>query len=84
MKRFALSVLCLFFIPSMINPLSVNAKTTFKLATVTPPHHAYALGAEEFARLVKEATRDEVIVKIYPGGQLGKGERELLEGLGDH
>ena len=65
----------------MINPLSVNAKTTFKLATVTPPHHAYALGAEEFARLVKEATRDEVIVKIYPGGQLGKGERELLEGL---
>ncbi|KPK21375.1 MAG: hypothetical protein AMK69_21895 [Nitrospira bacterium SG8_3] len=57
------------------------AKMTLKLAVVTPPHHAYALGAKEFARLVKDGTGGEVIIKVYAGGQLGKGERELLEGL---
>ncbi|MCP4666858.1 MAG: DctP family TRAP transporter solute-binding subunit, partial [Deltaproteobacteria bacterium] len=28
-----------------------------------------------------EGTRGEVIIKVYAAGQLGKGERELLEGL---
>jgi tripartite ATP-independent transporter DctP family solute receptor len=59
----------------------IHASTTFKLATVTPPHHAYNEGAREFARLVNELTGGEVVVKVFPGGQLGKGERELLEGL---
>ncbi len=58
-----------------------SAKTTLKLATVTPAHHAYNDGAREFARLVNEATNGEVVVKVFPGGQLGKGERELLEGM---
>jgi tripartite ATP-independent transporter DctP family solute receptor len=60
---------------------TAQAKTTLKLATVTPDHHAYTQGAQEFARLVKEATQGDVIIKVYGGGQLGKGERELLEGL---
>jgi len=57
------------------------AKTTLKLATVTPSHHAYNDGAREFSRLVQEATKGELVVKVFPGGQLGKGERELLEGM---
>jgi tripartite ATP-independent transporter DctP family solute receptor len=68
-----LAILTLFF--------RQTKKTTLKLAVVTPPHHAYALGATEFARLVEEGTNGEVIIKVYPSGQLGKGERELLEGL---
>lgn len=60
---------------------TASAKTTLKLATVTPSHHAYNEGAREFARLVGEATNGEVVVKVFPGGQLGKGERELLEGM---
>jgi tripartite ATP-independent transporter DctP family solute receptor len=61
--------------------LPVQAKTQLKLATVTPDHHAYTMGATEFANLVKEATKGEIIIKVYGGGQLGQGERELLEGL---
>jgi len=61
--------------------LPVQAKTTFKLATVTPAHHAYALGAQEFARLIEKGSEGQVIIKVFPAGQLGKGERELLEGL---
>lgn len=57
------------------------AKTTLKLATVTPDHHAYGQGAREFARLVKERTNGDVIIKVFTGGQLGKGERELLESM---
>lgn len=59
----------------------LHAAVTLKLATVTPPHHAYNEGAREFARLVNEATGGEVVIRVFPGGQLGKGERELLEGL---
>jgi len=52
-----------------------------KLATVTPPHHAYNEGAREFAKRIKEATGGAIDIRVYPGGQLGKGERELLEGM---
>lgn len=65
----------------LADPSLSPAKTTFKLATVTPPPHAYALGAAEFARLVEAGTGGEILIKVFPGGQLGKGERELLEGM---
>lgn len=81
MKRFEPIALLLFLTLTLIVTFPVYAKTTLKLAVVTPPHHAYALGAKEFARLVKDGSGGEVIVKVYAGGQLGKGERELLEGL---
>ena len=80
MKRFALTGLCLF-VALAVMPSPALPKTTLKLAVVTPPHHAYAIGAKTFARLVMEGTDGEVTIKVYPSGQLGKGERELLEGL---
>ena len=81
MKRSVLVILFLLSSLALTIASPAHAKMTLKLAVVTPPHHAYALGAKEFARLVKEGTGGEVIIKIYAGGQLGKGERELLEGL---
>jgi TRAP-type transport system periplasmic protein len=82
MKRCVLFGLLLSVYLLLISPLPMaGAKTTLKLATVTPPHHAYAVGANEFARLIEEGTGGEVVVKVFAGGQLGAGERELLEGL---
>lgn len=81
MKRSLLVTIPLLLTMTLIVAFPAYAKLTLKLAVVTPPHHAYALGAQEFARLVKEGTGGEVIIKVYAGGQLGKGERELLEGL---
>jgi tripartite ATP-independent transporter DctP family solute receptor len=52
-----------------------------KLATVVAPHHAYNEGAREFARRIAEATEGAIDIRVFPGGQLGKGERELLEGM---
>lgn len=81
MKRCIQMSLFLFLGLTLLITMPAQAKTTLKLATVTPAHHAYAVGAEEFARLVNEGTNGEVIVKVFSGGQLGKGERELLEGM---
>ena len=81
MKRFVAVLTVLALAALLVSAGAAMAKTTLKLATVTPSHHAYNDGAREFARLIKEGTNGEVIVKVYPGGQLGKGERELLEGM---
>ena len=81
MKRFAIVSVFLLCAIALILTAPAQAKTVLKLATVTPDHHAYTMGAREFARLVEDATKGEVVIKVYGGGQLGKGERELLEGL---
>jgi tripartite ATP-independent transporter DctP family solute receptor len=81
MKRGALFGVLLCLCLLLPSPSPLEAKMILKLATVTPPHHAYAVGAGEFARLVEEGTKGEVVVKVFAGGQLGTGERELLEGL---
>lgn len=66
-------------------PAAPAAKTEYKaqlkLATLTTKSHTYNLGADKFAQLVKERSKGRIEVKVYPDGQLGKGEREVLEGL---
>ena len=81
MKHFKFKLLIPAGLIVLLTFLPAQAKTTLKMATVTPDHHAYTRGAQEFARLVEEGTNGEVVIKVYGGGQLGKGERELLEGL---
>jgi tripartite ATP-independent transporter DctP family solute receptor len=55
-----------------------EAKTVFKLATMTPMDHIYNQGAARFAQLVKERSQGRIEIAVYPDGQLAKGERELL------
>lgn len=82
MRKAHLFVLCLLL--TVLLPFSAGAKEKtikLKLATVIPAKHAYNLGALEFARRIKEATGGAVDIRVFPGGQLGKGEREVLEGM---
>lgn len=62
-------------------PAKTEYKALLKLATMTPASHTYNLGATKFAELVKERSNGRIEVKVFPDGQLGKGERELLEGM---
>jgi tripartite ATP-independent transporter DctP family solute receptor len=65
-------------------PFSAGAEEKpikLKLATVIPAKHAYNLAGMEFARRIKDATGGSIEIRVFPGGQLGKGERELLEGM---
>ncbi|WP_350449884.1 DctP family TRAP transporter solute-binding subunit [Aminobacterium mobile] len=43
--------------------------------------HQYQIGAEYFKKLVEERSNEEIKVNIFPQGQLGGSERELLEGV---
>ena len=52
-----------------------------KLASLTPASHTYNQAANKFAELVKQRSQGRIEVKVYPDGQLGKGERELLEAI---
>ncbi len=62
-------------------PGKTEFKAQLKLATLTPASHTYNQGANKFAELVKERSQGRIEVKVYPDGQLGKGERELLEAI---
>lgn len=58
-----------------------EGKVAFKLASLTAMDHTYNQGAARFAELVKERSKGRIEITIYPNGQLGKGERELLEAI---
>lgn len=59
----------------------VSAPITLKLAHMVSTSAHYHIGSLEFARLVEERTKGAIKIEIFPAGQLGKGERELVEGL---
>ncbi|MGQ9638781.1 MAG: C4-dicarboxylate ABC transporter substrate-binding protein, partial [Thermodesulfobacteriota bacterium] len=69
-----------FFVFGMVG-LSNAAPITLKLAHVVSTSAPYHIGAMEFSRLVDLKTKGQIKIEIYPGGQLGKGERECIEGL---
>ena len=56
-------------------------KAQMKLASLTPASHTYNQGAAKFADLIKERSNGRILVTVYPEGQLGKGEQELLEAV---
>ena len=81
MKRtfaFCVAALAVF---ALTVPVSAQYKASMKLASATAPDHPYNVGAQKFADLIKERTNGRIEIKIYPSMQLGKGEREMLEGV---
>jgi len=84
MKGFRLAlILCIAsgFLTLGTVGMGVAAPVTLKLAHVVSTSAPYHIGAIEFAKLVDQKTKGQVKIEIYPGGQLGKGERECIEGL---
>ena len=81
MKGLLTVVLAMVFVFTMAGMASAQFKATMKLASATPPDHIYNVGGQRFADLIKERTNGRIEIKIYPAGQLGKGEREMTEGI---
>jgi tripartite ATP-independent transporter DctP family solute receptor len=61
--------------------VAAEYKATLKLASTQSMDHPYMVGAQKFADLIKERTNGRITVKLYPSNQLGKGEREMTEGI---
>ena len=55
-----------------------GAEMTIKYGHVAPPFHGQSKGADAFAQYVKEKTNGEIMVNVYPMGQLGS-ERSMAE-----
>lgn len=56
------------------------AKVVIKCATSTQPTHIYNLGVQHMAKLVKEQSKGEMEIQLFPAAQLGS-ERDAVEGL---
>ncbi|MEW5910223.1 MAG: TRAP transporter substrate-binding protein DctP, partial [Thermodesulfobacteriota bacterium] len=81
MKTIFMVGLSVLMLLAGVGPVAAQYKATMKLASATPPDHPYNVGAKKFADLIKEQTNGRIEIKIYPALQLGKGEREMLEGV---
>jgi len=62
-------------------PSKIDGKITFKLGSLTKMDHTYNQGALRFAELVKQRSKGRIEIAIFPDGQLGNGEKELLVGI---
>lgn len=61
-------------------PVYAQAKYNFKLAHVITAGTPIDVAANRFADLVKERTKGEVEIKVFPASQLG-AERAIIEGV---
>jgi len=77
-------LLCLFSLALastvLVGGIAKAAPVTIKFAHGGSTEHQYHIGAEEFKRLVEERSNKEIIVNIFPQGQLGS-ERDAIEGV---
>ena len=81
MKRVLLLGLSILAVLSWLSPAEAEYKAALKLACTQSMDHPYMVGAQRFADLVKERTKGRITVRLYPSNQLGKGEREMTEGI---
>lgn len=56
-------------------------KYALKLGHSVPVENPYHAGAMRFKEIVEKKTSGNVAINIFPNGQLGTGERDLIEGL---
>jgi len=78
-KKSTLFVLMMSVVTLVAGP-AFAAKYNFKLAHVITANTPIDVGANKFAELVKQRTKGEVEIKVFPAGQLG-GERAIIEGV---
>lgn len=79
MKK-SIVVLCLSFLAALVFATTGMAATTIKIGHVLNTDHTWHKNLLGFANDVKNETKGDVIVQIYPSGQLGN-EKDMIEGL---
>ena len=79
-RRLFLSVIGVAMALAFVGSQAFAAPRVIKVSTTTQPTHIYNVGLEYFAKIVKERSKGELEVKIFPASQLGS-ERDAVEGL---
>jgi len=81
MKKVLVLGFAVLMVFALMGTASAEFKATMKIASVMDMNHPYMVGCQKFADLIKERTNGRITFKLYPSYQLGKGERELTEGV---
>jgi len=76
--RFKLSAALISMLAMSTSALA--ASVVLKLGHIAEPTNPYAMGADKFAELVKEKSKGDIEIKVFPSSQLG-AQKELIEGL---
>jgi len=56
------------------------AATVIKLGHIAEATNPYGMGADKFAEIVKQKSKGDIEIKVFPSSQLGT-QKELIEGL---
>ena len=59
---------------------SAFAATVLKLGHIAESANPYGRGADHFAELVKQKSKGDIEIKVFPSSSLGT-QKELIEGL---
>jgi len=81
MKRVLMLGFAVLMLFAWIGTAAAQYKATMKVGSVLNLDHPYMIGSQKFADLIKERTNGRITIKLYPSYQLGKGEREMTEGV---
>ncbi|MDR0564304.1 MAG: DctP family TRAP transporter solute-binding subunit [Azoarcus sp.] len=74
------SVLNAIVLSLAVSGSAAAAPTVLKLGHIAEPTNPYGQGAEYFAKLVKEKSKGNIEIQVFPSSQLGT-HKELIEGL---
>lgn len=81
MKKIPLAVLAILMMSLGTWPAAAQNRPSLRLACTQSMEHPYMIGAQRFADLIRERTHGRITITLYPSNQLGKGEREMTEGI---
>ncbi len=76
----AILVLGSVVVPAGLPAIWAGEKVTIKIGHVVDPKHPYQVGAEHFAKRLRELSNGRIEAQVYPSSQLGN-ERELVEAI---
>ena len=82
-RSLVLTVLVFAFVVAsvlMCSSVGAGEKVTLKIGHVLDTKHPYHIGAEHFAKRLKELAGDRLEPQVYPSSQLGN-EREMVEAI---
>src|SRR5574337_1066408 len=65
---------------SLPGPGWAGERVVMKIGHIVDTKHPYHVGAEYFAKRLRELSNDRIEPQVYPNGQLG-AEREMAEGI---
>lgn len=80
MKKMLRVLLVVSIMISVFAGMAAASTYEIRLGHGAPADSLYQYGAEQFKKIVEEKTNGDIVVNIYPGGQIGH-DRDLTEGI---